>query len=149
MVDELDDWRSSLSDDELALDDTPLQAPKLSTAEANRATGVLANRATFEWLMGGHGRELVTFQDLFQRPEWHQRANCRGMDVSVFVPKWGGRFRAGEGHLCGLRSPCRVSECRPGRADDSRDMGRDNGCRSPADAAGGGGMMDPRSNISS
>ena len=35
------------------------------------------------------GRELVTFADLFHRPEWQTRASCRGTSLNLFFPATG------------------------------------------------------------
>jgi WhiB family transcriptional regulator, redox-sensing transcriptional regulator len=91
--DDTEAWQSpARSDDELtwtAPDTTPVQDPKLSANEANHITKALAAQATVEWLMGGSGPELVTFANLFHRPDWMAGAECRGMDANLFVPALG------------------------------------------------------------
>jgi WhiB family transcriptional regulator, redox-sensing transcriptional regulator len=84
------DW---FEDDELEgedlYEDTPPQEPKLSANEANQTAKTLAGQANTVWLMTGAGRELVTFADLFHRPEWQTREGCRGMSLNLFFPSTG------------------------------------------------------------
>lgn len=88
---------------------TPLQDPKLTALEAKRITTALAVRASVERLMASDdGRTLVTLDDLLQRPEWHLRAECRGMGIEAFFPGRGSSTDAARAvcERCEARAEC-------------------------------------------
>jgi WhiB family redox-sensing transcriptional regulator len=56
----------------------------------------------------GQGEMLPSLEDFLQRPEWHERAACRGVGVDVFVVGRGEQYDTGrllcEG--CVVREEC-------------------------------------------
>jgi WhiB family redox-sensing transcriptional regulator len=75
--------------DELDEDRTPYQPPILTELEAAREGVALEQRRSVEWLMAPEAPELQSLLDLFNRPAWHNQANCRGADPNLFFPEWG------------------------------------------------------------
>jgi WhiB family redox-sensing transcriptional regulator len=60
------------------------------------------NEAVTRWLMTtGGGEELPTLEDFLHRPEWHQRAACRGVGAAAYVIGRGGQYDAAR-ELCAV-----------------------------------------------
>lgn len=66
--------------------------------------------AVVEWLMQSDpsGVDLPDLADLIERPEWFQRAACRGMGTGSFFPTRGGTGEAARAvcYTCPVRSEC-------------------------------------------
>jgi WhiB family transcriptional regulator, redox-sensing transcriptional regulator len=115
-------------DEEPELGPTPRQEPKLSDLEATLVRARDTRQARIEWLMAPGAPEIQSLLDLFERPEWHQRAACRGVDPDLFFPERGSRryvealaYCAG----CEVRSQCLAFSPRGGV--DARSLGRASG----------------------
>lgn len=89
-------------------DAEPYQSPTLSEGELAWAEPALAEQAVVRWLMtSGLGDELPALEDFIRRPEWHQRAACRGLGHEAFVVGTGGRFSRRELSVgCSVRQDC-------------------------------------------
>ena len=68
-----------------------------------------AEFAFYYSLMVTTGDDLPDFAEVFERPDWHAQAACRGVDVNIFFPGVGESTWTAKA-LCGT---CRVAEpCR-------------------------------------
>jgi len=68
------------------------------------------NDALLGWLMAPDAPdETLTLEDFLKRPEWHQRAACRGVGVDQFiVGRGGGQYDAARElcAVCPVRTEC-------------------------------------------
>ena len=80
------DWPETDDEEPEPPDTTPRQEPTLSPAEATLVRARDTRQARIEWLMVPEAPEIRSLLDLFERPDWHQRAACRGAGPGLFFP---------------------------------------------------------------
>lgn len=66
------------------------------------------NEALTRWLMDPEAPDApVTLEDFLHRPEWHQRASCRGVGVEAFIIDRGRQYSRRElCETCPVRQEC-------------------------------------------
>jgi WhiB family redox-sensing transcriptional regulator len=85
------DWPETDDEEPEPPDTTPRQEPTLSPAEATLVRTRDTRQARIEWLMVPEAPELQSLLDLFERPDWHRQAACKGADPDLFFPERGTR----------------------------------------------------------
>jgi WhiB family redox-sensing transcriptional regulator len=85
------DWPETDDEEPEPPDTTPRQEPTLSPAEATLVRARDTRQARIEWLMVPEAPEMRSLLDLFERPDWHQRAACSGAGPDLFFPERGDR----------------------------------------------------------
>jgi WhiB family redox-sensing transcriptional regulator len=67
----------------------------------------MAHQAVVRWVMAGpDNRTMPTLEELFHRPEWYQRAACRGVGTEGFIIDKGHRLSRGLCQDCPVRQEC-------------------------------------------
>ena len=104
------EWPEDL-DEEPELGPTPRQEPKLSDLEATLARARDTRQARIEWLMTPEAPDPPSLLKLLERPEWHQRAACRGADPDLFFPARGDKPAQALAYCagCPVRQECLAS----------------------------------------
>lgn len=85
------------------------QPPTLSELEAARIDVVLARRRTVAWLMTTETPDVEQLlAEIVNRPSWHRKAACRGMETDLFFPERGVKLDAARSVCegCSVRSEC-------------------------------------------
>lgn len=87
----------------LAASRPPTRSPKIEQPGPTIGT---VDDALIAWLMIPEAGPMPTLEDLLRRPEWHQRAACRGVGVETFIAGRGGQYRRELCETCPVRQEC-------------------------------------------